>query len=138
MAEDDLGTLCPGGGMLVVPYSPEKVDVEDQHVRSFLRPLIKPFLEEGHIRLEIEWIVTGPGNELGKDPETGAMAVRHRETCRIGISREGMGYVSEVGVPDNSAAHAGLGAFFVDAEGMRHFIVQADPFHFEADAIPLG
>jgi hypothetical protein len=109
-------------------------------IKAFLRPKITPVLEEdGTICLKISWISTGPDNELAKDPITGEPVVVFSESCRIGPERVGdVGYVSEVGVPDYAAAHAGLGAFFVDKAGMRHFRVLAERYDFQAVPQPIG
>lgn len=117
--------------------TPVQPDVD----RAFLRPLITPILEKGgeFIKITIDWIVTGPGNELGKDPEdTSKVSVKLHEEYRIAVVRVGCGVVSDVGVPAHSSAVAGLVPFFVDSQGLRHFRVEAERCDMRAEALPLG
>lgn len=91
---------------------------------NHLRVKITPFqCDEDGLSIRLQWITTDESQNIIRD-EAGHPIIAHVEEFRIAATKFGHGYVSEVGFESPGET---FGAFFVDGDWARHFVVKADP-----------
>jgi hypothetical protein len=90
---------------------------------NYLRPKITHAADAlGAITVTIEWLTVDESSNVVKD-EAGQPLVAYREVFKQLPTAAGKGYVSQVGCCE---AQADLPPFFLDAKGLRHFVVTAE------------